>query len=277
MLEKRDFYINGQWFAPAKANDFNVIDPSTEETCAVISLGDQADTDAAVAAAKAAFPDWAFVDKSEKMALLKKLLEVYNDRAEEMAQAMSMEMGAPIAMSRVNQVGAGSWHLEGFLKAFEAFEFERDFTATEKTLLEPIGVTALITPWNWPMNQIVLKAVPAIAVGCTTVLKPSEIAPLSGLLFAEFMDEAGFPAGVFNMLNGDGDGVGSQLSAHPDVDMISFTGSSRAGKLISKSAADTLKRVSLELGGKGANIIFKDAGRPVVSATPDNPATHRPV
>ena len=260
MLEKRDFYINGQWFAPAKANDLNVIDPSTEETCAVISLGDQADTDAAVAAAKAAFPDWAFVDKSEKMALLKKLLEVYNDRAEEMAQAMSMEMGAPIAMSRVNQVGAGSWHLEGFLKAFEAFEFERDFTATEKTLLEPIGVTALITPWNWPMNQIVLKAVPAIAVGCTTVLKPSEIAPLSGLLFAEFMDEAGFPAGVFNMLNGDGVGVGSQLSAHPDVDMISFTGSSRAGKLISKSAADTLKRVSLELGGKGANIIFKDAG-----------------
>jgi aldehyde dehydrogenase (NAD+) len=260
MLEKRDFYINGQWVAPAKANDYNVIDPSTEEVCAVISLGDQADTDAAVAAAKVAFPDWAYVDKSEKMALLKKLLAVYNDRAEEMAQAMSMEMGAPIDMSRANQVGAGSWHLEGFMKAFETFEFERDFNATEKTLLEPIGVTALITPWNWPMNQIVLKAVPAIAVGCTTILKPSEIAPLSGLLFAEFMHEAGFPAGVFNMLNGDGVGVGSQLSAHEDVDMISFTGSSRAGKLISKSAADTLKRVSLELGGKGANIIFKDAG-----------------
>jgi aldehyde dehydrogenase (NAD+) len=260
MLEKRDFYINGQWVAPAKANDYNVIDPSTEEVCAVISLGDQADTDTAVAAAKAAFPDWAYVDKSEKMALLKQLLEVYNDRAEEMAQAMSMEMGAPIDMSRANQVGAGSWHLEGFMKAFETFEFERDFNATEKTLLEPIGVTALITPWNWPMNQIVLKAVPAIAVGCTTILKPSEIAPLSGLLFAEFMHEAGFPAGVFNMLNGDGVGVGSQLSAHEDVDMISFTGSSRAGKLISKSAADTLKRVSLELGGKGANIIFKDAG-----------------
>lgn len=260
MLEKREFYINGQWVTPAKPNDFNVINPSTEEPCAVISLGDDADTNAAVAAAKAAFPDWAYVAKSEKMALLKRLLEVYNDRAEEMAQAMSMEMGAPIAMSRANQVGAGSWHLEGFLKAFETFEFERDYTATEKTLLEPIGVTALITPWNWPMNQIVLKAVPAIAVGCTTVLKPSEIAPLSGLLFAEFMDEAGFPAGVFNMLNGDGVGVGSQLSAHPDVDMISFTGSSRAGKLISKSAADTLKRVSLELGGKGANIIFKDAG-----------------
>ncbi|MCL4140153.1 UNVERIFIED_CONTAM: hypothetical protein GTU68_014058 [Idotea baltica] len=264
MLEKRDFYINGQWVKPAKANDYDVIDPSTEEVCAVISLGDQADTDAAVAAAKAAFPDWAFVPKAEKIALLNRLLEIYNDRAEEMAQAMSMEMGAPIDMSRNNQVGAGSWHLEGFLKAFETFEFERDFTTTEKTLLEPIGVTALITPWNWPMNQIVLKAVPAIAVGCTTVLKPSEIAPLSGLLFAEFMDEAGFPAGVFNMLNGDGVGVGSQLSAHPDVDMISFTGSSRAGKLISKSAADTLKRVSLELGGKGANIIFEDAGAKAV-------------
>lgn len=264
MIEKRDFYINGQWVAPANPNDFKVIDPSTEEPCAIISLGDQADTDAAVAAAKAAFPDWAFVDRSEKTALLQRLLEVYSDRAEEMAQAMSMEMGAPIEMSRSSQVGAGSWHLEGFLKAFEKFEFERDYTSTEKTLLEPIGVAALITPWNWPMNQIVLKAVPAIAVGCTTVLKPSEIAPLSGLLFAEFMHEAGFPAGVFNLVNGDGAGVGSQLSAHPDVDMISFTGSSRAGKLISKSAADTLKRVSLELGGKGANIIFKDAGAKAV-------------
>jgi aldehyde dehydrogenase (NAD+) len=260
MLEKREFYINGEWVAPAKANDFQVINPSTEEACAVISLGGQADTDAAAKAAKAAFTDWAFVDKSEKMALLHKLLEVYNDRQEEMAQAMSMEMGAPISMSRVNQVGAGSWHLDGFIKAFDKMLFEKDYTATEKTLLEPIGVCALITPWNWPMNQIVLKAVPAIAVGCTTILKPSEIAPLSGLLFAEFMDEAGFPKGVFNMLNGDGVGVGSQLSAHEDVDMISFTGSSRAGKLISKSAANTLKRVSLELGGKGANIIFEDAG-----------------
>ena len=260
MLEKRDFYINGQWVAPAKANDYNVIDPSTEEVCAVISLGDQADTDAAVAAAKAAFTDWAFVDKSEKMALLTRLLEVYNDRQEEMAQAMSMEMGAPISMSRTNQVGAGSWHLDGFIKAFDKMSFEKDYTATEKTLLEPIGVCALITPWNWPMNQIVLKAIPAMAVGCTTILKPSEIAPLSGLLFAEFIDEAGFPKGVFNMLNGDGVGVGSQLTAHEDVDMISFTGSSRAGKIISKTAADTLKRVSLELGGKGANIIFEDAG-----------------
>ena len=260
MIEKRDFYINGAWVAPAKANDFDVIDPSTEEVAGVISLGDQADTDAAVAAAKAAFEDWAFTSKSEKMALLTKLNEVYLDRQAEMAEAISIEMGAPAMLSRNQQVGAGSWHMGGFLKAFEKFEFERDFTDTEKTLLEPIGVCGLITPWNWPMNQIVLKAIPAMATGCTMVLKPSEISPLSGLLFAEFVDQAGFPKGVFNLVNGDGPGVGSQLSVHPDVDMISFTGSSRAGKLITKAAADTLKRVSLELGGKGANIVFADAG-----------------
>jgi len=259
MLEKRDFYINGAWVAPAQANDFAVTDPSTEEQCAVISLGGQADTDAAVAAARAAFDSWSQTSREERMALIEKLAAVYDARQEEMAQAMSMEMGAPIDLSRAQQVGAGSWHIGGFLKAFEDFSFEKDFTNTEKTLLEPIGVCALITPWNWPMNQIILKAIPAIATGCTVVLKPSEVAPLSGLLFAEFMDEAGFPAGVFNMLNGDGAGVGSQLSAHPDVDMVSFTGSTRAGIAISKAAADTLKRVSLELGGKGANIIFEDA------------------
>lgn len=259
MLEKRDFYINGAWVAPAKANDFAVIDPSTEEQCAVISLGDQADTDAAVGAARAAFDSWSQTPRDARVALIKKLAEVYDARQEEMAQAMSMEMGAPIDLSRAQQVGAGSWHIGGFLKAFEGFSFDRDFTGTEKTLLEPIGVCALITPWNWPMNQIILKAIPAIATGCTVVLKPSEIAPLSGLLFAEFMHEAGFPAGVFNMLNGDGAGVGSQLSKHPEVDMVSFTGSTRAGIAISKAAADTLKRVSLELGGKGANIIFEDA------------------
>ena len=259
MLEKRDFYINGAWVAPAKANDFDVIDPSTEEKCAVISLGGQADTDAAVAAARAAFDGWSQTSKAERMALMEKLLDIYKARSEEMAQAMTLEMGAPIEMSRSNQVGAGTWHIQGFLNAFKEFEFDADFTATEKTLKEPIGVCALITPWNWPMNQIILKAIPAIAAGCTVILKPSEIAPLSGVLFAEFMHEAGFPAGVFNMVNGDGAGVGSQLSAHADVDMVSFTGSTRAGIAISKAAADTLKRVSLELGGKGANIIFEDA------------------
>ena len=259
MIEKREFYINGEWVAPKQANDYAVIDPSTEEQCAVISLGDKADTDAAVSAARAAFPGWSQTSKEERTQLIRKLLEIYQARSEEMAQAMSKEMGAPIEMSRAQQVGAGSWHIEGFLKAFEDFSFERDFTDSEKTLLEPIGVCALITPWNWPMNQIVLKAIPAMATGCTMVLKPSEIAPLSGLLFAEFVHEAGFPKGVFNLVNGDGAGVGSQLSAHPGVDMVSFTGSTRAGIAISKAAADTLKRVSLELGGKGANIIFEDA------------------
>jgi aldehyde dehydrogenase (NAD+) len=259
MIDKRQFYINGAWVNPAKANDYPVINPSTEEQCAVISLGDQADTDAAVAAAKAAFDGWSQTSKAERTKLLQNLLEIYKARSEEMAQAMSAEMGAPIDLSRNQQVGAGSWHLDGFLKAFEKFEFDEDFTASEMTLREPIGVCALITPWNWPMNQIVLKAVPALATGCTMILKPSEIAPLSGLLFAEFVDEAGFPKGVFNMVNGDGVGVGSQLSSHADVDMVSFTGSTRAGIAISKAAADSLKRVSLELGGKGANIIFEDA------------------
>jgi aldehyde dehydrogenase (NAD+) len=269
MSNLKNFYINGAWVAPVTAHDYDVINPSNEEVCATISLGGQADTDAAVSAARAAFDSWSQTSKAERLTLLNKLLEVYKSRAEEMAQAMSTEMGAPIDMSRTNQTGAGSWHLEGFIKAFENFEFDRDFNATEKTLLEPIGVCALITPWNWPMNQIVLKAVPAIATGCTVVLKPSEIAPLSGVLFAEFMDEAGFPAGVFNMVNGDGVGVGSQLSVHPEVDMVSFTGSSRAGILISKAAADTLKRVSLELGGKGANILFADAGEKAMAYSAD--------
>lgn len=265
MIKKTNFYINGQWVAPEKSNDFAVIDPSTEEQCAVISLGNQEDTDAAVQAARNAFDAWSHTSKTDRVALLKRLLEIYNDRAEEMAQAMSLEMGAPINLSRSSQVGAGSWHLEGFLDAFDSFEFERAFTPTETTLLEPIGVCALITPWNWPMNQIMLKVVPALATGCTVVLKPSEIAPLSGILFSEFIHEAGFPAGVYNLVNGDGVGVGSQLSVHPDVDMVSFTGSTRAGIAISKAAADTLKRVSLELGGKGANIIFEDADEKAVT------------
>ncbi len=259
MKNAKNFYIDGAWVSPAKAHDFDVINPSTEEVCETISLGSEADTNAAVSAARASFEAWSQTSKEERIALLKTLSEVYNDRAEEMAQAISLEMGAPQDLARAQQVGAGSWHLGGFLKALESFEFDRMYTDTEATLYEPIGVCALITPWNWPMNQIVLKVVPALAVGCTTVLKPSEISPLSGILFADFIHEAGFPKGVFNMVNGDGPGVGSQLSAHPEVDMVSFTGSSRAGKLISVAAAETLKRVSLELGGKGANIIFADA------------------
>ncbi len=267
MQNAKNFYIDGKWVAPAKARDLAVIDPSTEEICETISLGDQADTDAAVAAAKRAFESWGWSDPAERIALAEKLLEIYNTRAEEMAQAISLEMGAPQDLARAQQVGAGSWHLEGFIRAAKDFIWDHplgDWAPNERTVYEPIGVCALITPWNWPMNQIVLKVVPALLAGCTMVLKPSEIAPLSGILFSEFMDEAGVPAGVYNMLNGDGPGVGSQLSAHGDVDMVSFTGSTRAGRLISIAGADTIKRVSLELGGKGANIIFADADEKAV-------------
>ncbi|WP_282181885.1 aldehyde dehydrogenase family protein [Aliiroseovarius marinus] len=262
MIEKRDFYINGKWVAPAAANDCNVIDPSTEEVCAVISLGDQADTDAAVAAAKDAFKTWGFSSKAERLELIESILEIYNRRSEDLAQAMCLEMGAPIDLSRSSQVGAGSWHIKNFIRAFKDFEFDKmlsERAPNDRLLYEPVGVTALITPWNWPMNQVTLKVMAAAAAGCTMVLKPSEVAPLSSIVWTEIMDEAGTPAGVYNMVNGDGMGVGSQLTSHPDVDMVSFTGSTRAGIAISKAAADTIKRVALELGGKGANILFEDA------------------
>jgi len=262
MLEKRQFYINGKWVAPARPHDFNVIDPSTEEPCAVISLGDQADTDAAVAAAKAALPAWSATPPAERLAYVQKILEIYQARSEEMARAMSLEMGAPIDMARNQQVGAGVWHIQNFITAFKDFEFIRPLgphAPNDRIALEPVGVVGLITPWNWPMNQVTLKAIPAMLAGCTMVLKPSEVAPLSSLLFAEFVDQAGVPAGVFNLVNGDGLGVGTQLSTHPDIEMISFTGSARAGAAISRAAADTFKRVCLELGGKGANLVFADA------------------
>ncbi|WP_170582456.1 aldehyde dehydrogenase family protein [Ruegeria arenilitoris] len=262
MIEKRDFYINGQWVDPSQASDFHVIDPSTEEPCTVISLGGQADTDAAVAAAKAALPGWMATPVEERIALVEKLIEIYPTRAEDLAQAMSMEMGAPIDMSRTQQVGAGIWHLKNFIRAAKNFQFERplgDHAPNDRIIYEAVGVAALITPWNWPMNQITLKVGAAAIAGCTMVLKPSEQSPLNAMIFAEMMHEAGFPPGVFNLVNGDGVGVGSQLSGHPDVDMVSFTGSTRAGTAISKNAADTLKKVHLELGGKGANVIFADA------------------
>jgi aldehyde dehydrogenase (NAD+) len=263
MIEKRQFYINGAWVAPATPRDCPVIDPSTEEVCAIISLGDQADTDAAVAAAKAAFPSWAATDPATRKALVERILAQYYAREEEMAQAISLEMGAPIDMSRSDQATCLPWHLENFLVAFDHIQWIRplrDDTPNDRIAMEPIGVVGLITPWNWPMNQVTLKVIPALLAGCTVVLKPSEEAPLSSLLFAEFVHDAGCPPGVFNLVNGDGAGVGTQLSAHPDVEMISFTGSTRAGRAISKTAAETLKRVTLELGGKGANVIFADAG-----------------
>lgn len=262
MIEKRQFYINGAWVDPIDGRDHNVIDPSTEEPCAVISLGGKADTDAAVAAAKAAFPGWMATPPAERIALVEKLLEIYKARGDEMAQAISMEMGAPIDMARSSQVGAGTFHITNFLKAAKDFKFVKplgDHAPNDRIVLEPIGVCALITPWNWPMNQVTLKVIAAAIAGCTMVLKPSEESPLNTIVFAEMMHEAGFPKGVFNLVNGDGEGVGSRLTSHKDVDMVSFTGSTRAGTAISKAAADTLKRVHLELGGKGANIIFADA------------------
>jgi len=267
MIEKREFYINGQWVAPSQPNDCQVIDPSTEEACAVISLGSEADTNAAVAAAKAALPGWMATPVEERIALVEKLVDLYKSRGEDLAQAMSSEMGAPIDMSRTQQVGAGIWHLKNFIRAAKSFEFEKplgDHAPEDRIIHEAVGVAALITPWNWPMNQITLKVGAAAIAGCTMVLKPSEQSPLNAMIFAEMMDQAGFPKGVFNLVNGDGVGVGSQLSVHPDVDMVSFTGSTRAGTAISKAAADTLKKVHLELGGKGANVIFADADEKAV-------------
>ena len=262
MIEKREFYINGQWVAPSAPNDFDVINPSTEEPCAVISLGGQADTDAAVAAAKAALPGWMATPVAERIALVEKLAGIYQTRNEDLAQAISLEMGAPIDLARAAQAGAGMYHLNTFIRAAKAFPFEHplgDHAPNDRIIHEAVGVAGLITPWNWPMNQITLKVGAAAIAGCTMVLKPSEQSPLNAMIFAELMDAAGFPPGVFNLVNGDGVGVGSQLSSHPDVDMISFTGSTRAGTAISKAAADTLKKVHLELGGKGANVVFADA------------------
>ena len=267
MQSLRNFYINGTWVAPAEANDFDVIDPSTEEVCAVISLGAQADTDAAVAAANAAFPAWSMSSKEERIAVVERILEAYMARADDMAAAISTEMGAPIDMAKAQQVPAGMGHIKNFLRAAKAFEFERplgDHAPTDRIRYEAVGVCGLITPWNWPMNQVTLKVIPGILAGCTMILKPSEVAPLSSMVFAEIIDAAQVPAGVFNLVNGDGLGVGTQLSSHPDVDLISFTGSTRAGRAISKSAAETLKRIHLELGGKGANIIFADADEKAV-------------
>ncbi|KUF12714.1 aldehyde dehydrogenase family protein [Pseudoponticoccus marisrubri] len=262
MIEKRQFYIDGTWVDPRDGRDHAVIDPATEEPCATISLGGQADTDAAVAAAKRALPGWMATPPEERIAALERVYAAYKARTEDLAQAISLEMGAPIALARSAQVGAGIAHLKTFIRAARDFPWEAplgDHAPDDRILHEAVGVCALITPWNWPMNQVTLKVGAALVSGNTMVLKPSEESPLSAVILAEIMDAAELPAGVFNMVNGDGAGVGSQLSAHPDVDMVSFTGSTRAGIAISKAAADTLKRVHLELGGKGANLLFADA------------------
>ncbi len=261
MLDKRKFYINGKWISPSKPNDLEVINPSNEDPCAVISLGSKEDVDKAVKAAKTAFEVWKKTSRDERLKLLEKLLKIYKKRFNEMAKAISDEMGAPMDWASDVQTGSGQAHLEDFILRLKEFNFDEHFDSKSNNHIcyEPIGVCGLITPWNWPINQIALKVVPAFATGCTMVLKPSEIAPLSGMLFAEMIDEAGFPSGVFNLVNGDGAGVGTNISSHPDIDMVSFTGSTRAGRLISKNAADTIKRVCLELGGKGGNIVFADS------------------
>ncbi len=267
MIEKRNFYIGGRWVAPARPHDCEVIDPSTEDPCAVISLGSDADANAAVAAAKAAFPGWAATPPSDRRAIVARILDEYERRKDDLAGAISLEMGAPIDMARDSQAPCLPWHLKNFLRAFDEIEWIRPLgphAPNDRIALEPIGVVGLITPWNWPMNQIALKVIPALLAGCTCVLKPSEESPLNAMIFAEFCHDAGVPPGVFNLVNGDGAGVGSVLSAHPDVEMISFTGSTRAGRAISKAAAETLKRVTLELGGKGANVIFADADEKAV-------------
>ena len=262
MLDRKDFYINGKWVAPKNLKEIEVINPSTEKSCAVISLGGKDDVNAAVTAAKNAFESWAFTPKNKRVELLEMLYVVYKKRWAEIADAITLEMGAPKDFSSQLQTGTGASHIKSFTRYLKEFNFEKvlgDHAKDQKILYEPKGVCALITPWNWPMNQVCLKVIPALAAGCTMVLKPSELAPLSAMILAEMIDEVKFPAGVFNLVNGDGATTGDALTSHPDVNMISFTGSTRAGALISKNAAKDFKRISLELGGKGANIIFKDA------------------
>ena len=262
MENKKKFYINGQWVDPKSKEEINVINPANEENCAVISLGNKDDVNEAVSAAKKAYSTWAFSTKDERVKLLEKLYENYKKRWADIADAITTEMGAPKDFATKLQAGTGAAHLKSFIRYLKNFEFEKplgDHAPNQRLIYEPKGVCALITPWNWPMNQVCLKVMPAIASGCTMVLKPSELAPLSSMILAELIDETKFPAGVFNLVNGDGATTGDALTSHPDINMISFTGSTRAGALISQNAAKDFKRVSLELGGKGANIIFKDA------------------
>lgn len=251
------FYIGGAWVDPVVPHVINVINPATEGVTAQISGGSSADVDKAVAAAKAAFPGFSRTTPTERLALLKRCLEIYNRRYDEIAAACTNEMGAPIGFAKAAQAFVGQGHFQALIDKFENFEFF-EMRGTTRVVKEPIGVCGLITPWNWPLNQIVCKVAPALAAGCTMVLKPSEIAPGNALIFAEIMHEAGVPKGVFNLVNGTGPEVGQKLAEHRDVDMMSFTGSTRAGIIVAKAAADTVKRVCQELGGKSANILLPD-------------------
>jgi aldehyde dehydrogenase (NAD+) len=257
MVHELQFYIDGAWVDPALAHPFDVIDPSNEDAFTQISLGSKADVDKAVEAAKSAFATFGFSSRSERLDLLRRIVDIYKKRSQDLAVAVSREMGAPRPFALSNQVGIGLAHLEKMAEVLENFQFQQ-VKGTSLVVKEPVGVVGLITPWNWPLNQITCKVAPALAAGCTMVLKPSEIAPLSAIIFAEILDEAGTPPGAFNLVNGDGPTVGQALASHPDIDMISFTGSTRAGILVAKAAADTVKRVHQELGGTSANILFPD-------------------
>ncbi len=266
MRNQRKFYIDGRWVEPHSRQTMDIINPANEEVIGAITLGDQEDVDAAVAAARKAFDGFSQTTATERIALLERIIEVYKQRMAEIGEVVSREIGAPVSLAQAAQAPAGLGHFEATLQALRDFEWEKDM-GRSRVVYEPIGVCALITPWNWPPNQIVAKVAPALAAGCTVVLKPSEIAPLNAIILAEVMHEAGVPPGVFNLVNGDGPGVGAALAKHPDVDMISFTGSTRAGVLVAQNAAPTVKRVAQELGGKSANIILDDANlEKVVSA-----------
>ena len=258
MNHSKEFFIGGKWVKPSTSDTLEVIDPSTEKVIDSIAMGGPDDVDAAVAAAKAAFETFSVTTVEERLALLDKIIEVYSARMGEVADIISQEMGAPLWLSQLAQAPSGIGHFVTARSVLAGYEFEKEM-GTTLVRREPIGVCAMITPWNWPMNQIACKVAPALAAGCTMVLKPSEVAPLNAILFAEILEAAGVPSGVFNLVNGDGIGVGSALSSHPDVDMVSFTGSTRAGIEVARNAAPTVKRVSQELGGKSANIILDDA------------------
>nr|MBC8410431.1 aldehyde dehydrogenase family protein [Paracoccaceae bacterium] len=254
----KKFYINGDWVIPNSKTEFPVSNPANNSQVGTIILGNKADVDNAVAAAKEAFKTYAKTTKEDRLKLLSNLLKITKERFEELAQAITTEMGAPITMSREAQADAGIGHLEGFIDALKNSKDREVLSSGDTILREPIGVCGLITPWNWPINQIALKVIPALAAGSTCVLKPSEYTPLSATLYAEMLHDAGFPKGAFNLLHGDGPTVGSAMSRHPDIQMMSFTGSTRAGTSVTKDSADTVKRVTLELGGKSPNLIFAD-------------------
>ncbi|HIA58416.1 MAG TPA: aldehyde dehydrogenase family protein, partial [Gammaproteobacteria bacterium] len=252
------FYINGEWVLPASRPTLDVINPATEEAFATISMGTAEDVDAAAKAARAAFPEWSQSTVDERKTVIGRILAGMKERGEELAIAISNEMGAPMGLARTAQLGSGMGHFANILSVLENYEFE-ETRGTTRIVKEAAGVCGFITPWNWPLNQIACKVAPALAAGCTMVLKPSEIAPVSAYLLAEIIADSGLPAGVFNFVNGDGPTVGAAISAHPEIDVVSFTGSTRAGRAVAKAAADDIKRVTQELGGKSANIILDDA------------------